>query len=404
MKLRMSLWIWGLAAALLVAASVVWARMGGNDASTPFNTATVVRSDIEDAVTALGSMQPLEFVDVGTQVSGQLKRVFVNLGDSVKQGSMLAEIDTRLLAAKVEAGQATLQSLAAQIEERHVQLALAQRQHKRNTSMFAQDAISRDALETSQTNTQVMAAQVAALKAQRHQTDATLKIEQANLANARIHAPMAGTVVALNARQGQTLNASQQAPVLMRLAKLDTMTVVTQVSEADVVRLAPGTPAYFSTMGRPDRRWKGSVRQVLPTPDTVNNVVLYNVLFDVDNSDAQLLPQMSAQVFFVLAKAKNALVIPAAALGNKQTTTSEAGAADKTYRVRVLNQGQTEERSVVVGVMNRLLVQVLSGLAEGDQVLLNSAAPARRTTKSDSKADSKSDSNTEVKNKVKAKS
>jgi membrane fusion protein, macrolide-specific efflux system len=408
MKLRMPVWMWGLAAALLVAASVVWARMGGSDASATFNTATVVRADIEDAVTALGSMQPQEFVDVGTQVSGQLKRVFVNIGDNVKQGSVVAEIDTALLTAKVEAAQATLQSLAAQIEEKQVQLVLAQRQHKRNASMFAQDAISRDALETSQTATQVMAAQVAALKAQRHQTDATLKIDQTNLGNARIHAPMAGTVVALNARQGQTLNASQQAPVLMRLAKLDTMTVVTQVSEADVVRLAPGTPAYFSTMGRPDRRWRGSVRQVLPTPDTVNNVVLYNVLFDVDNSDTQLLPQMSAQVFFVLAKAKNALVIPAAALGDKQAGSSEAGAADKTYRVRVLNQGRAEERSVVVGVMNRLSAQALSGLAEGDQVLLNAGAPAKREAKSngkaDGKSDNKSDNNAEAKSKSKAKS
>jgi membrane fusion protein, macrolide-specific efflux system len=266
MKLRNTLGLSVLAAALLVAASMVWARMGAQDGPSAFNTASVVRGDIEDAVSALGSMQPQEFVDVGTQVSGQLKRLMVKVGDTVKPGAVLAEIDTTLLAAKVEAGQATLQSLAAQMEEKQVQLALAQRQHKRNASMLAQDAISRDAFETSQTNTQVMAAQVSALHAQRQQTAATLKIEQSHLANARIHAPMAGTVVSLNARQGQTLNASQQAPVLMRLARLDTMTVVTQVSEADVVRLAAGTPAYFSTLGRPDRRWQGKVRQVLPRP------------------------------------------------------------------------------------------------------------------------------------------
>jgi membrane fusion protein, macrolide-specific efflux system len=389
MKLRWSGWMGWLAAAAIVAAAAVWARAGAKDSPQEMSTAAVVRGDIEDAVTALGSLQPLEFVDVGTQVSGQLKRVLVTVGDTVQQGSVVAEIDTALLAAKVEAGQATLQSLAAQIDEKQAQLALATRQRKRNASMYAQDAVSRDALETSQAAAQVVAAQAASLKAQRQQTSATLRIDQTNLGYAKIIAPMTGTVVALSARQGQTLNASQQSPTLMRLAKLDTMTVVTQVSEADVVRLAAGTKAYFSTLGRPERRWSGSVRQVLPTPDTVNNVVLYNVLFDVDNRDAQLLPQMSAQVFFVLAQAKNALLIPVAALGAMASAPADGGdarakpsAPSKSYRVRVLNEGRVEERSIVVGVVNRLSVQVVTGLAEGEQVVLNTTAEPKREAKS----------------------
>jgi membrane fusion protein, macrolide-specific efflux system len=118
--------------------------------------------------------------------------------------------------------------------------------------------------------------------------------------------------------------------------------------------------------------------------------VLYNVLFDVDNSDAQLLPQMSAQVFFVLAKAQNALLMPVAALGKKQSSGTESGAADKTYRVRVITAlGGAEDRSVVVGVTNRLSAQVVSGLAEGDEVVLNPTAPNKREAKSSSKADAK---------------
>ena len=380
MKLRPSWWIGALSAAALVIAAGVWTRTSAKDPTQDLSTAAVVRGDIEDAVSALGFLQPQEFVDVGTQVSGQLKRLRVAVGDSVEKGAVLAEIDTAVLTAKVEAGQASLQSLAAQIDEKQAQLALATRQQQRNATMFAQDIVSRDALETSQAATRVTAAQVASLKAQRQQTGAALRIDQTNLGYANIHAPMAGTVVALNARQGQTLNASQQAPILMRLARLDTMTVVTQVSEADVVRLKAGTEVYFNTLGQPDRRWTGSVRQVMPTPDTVNNVVLYNVLFDVANADRQLMTQMSAQVFFVLAQAKAALLVPVAALGAVRTVHDVNGVNDvkagatQTARVRVLKDGRIEERKVVVGVMTRLSAQVVSGLAEGEQVVLGAAA------------------------------
>ena len=373
MKLRPSWWIGALSVTALVVAAGVWTRTSAKDPTQDLSTAAVVRGDIEDAVSALGFLQPQEFVDVGTQVSGQLKRLRVAVGDSVEKGAVLAEIDTAVLTAKVEAGQASLQSLAAQIDEKQAQLTLATRQQQRNTTMFAQDIVSRDALETSQAATRVTAAQVASLKAQRLQTGAALRIDQTNLGYANIHAPMAGTVVALNARQGQTLNASQQAPILMRLARLDTMTVVTQVSEADVVRLKAGTEVYFNTLGQPDRRWTGSVRQVMPTPDTVNNVVLYNVLFDVANADRQLMTQMSAQVFFVLAQAKDALLVPVAALGAVRTVHDVKAGATQTARVRVLKDGRIEERKVVVGVMTRLSAQVVSGLVEGEQVVLGSA-------------------------------
>ena len=382
MKLRPSWWIGALSVAALVVAAGVWTRTSAKDPTQDLSTATVVRGDIEDAVSALGFLQPQEFVDVGTQVSGQLKRLRVAVGDSVAKGAVLAEIDTAVLTAKVEAGQASLQSLAAQIDEKQAQLALATRQQQRNATLFAQDIVSRDALETSQAATRVTAAQVASLKAQRLQTGAVLRIDQTNLGYANIHAPMAGTVVALNARQGQTLNASQQAPILMRLARLDTMTVVTQVSEADVVRLKAGTEVYFNTLGQPGRRWTGSVRQVMPTPDTVNNVVLYNVLFDVANADRQLMTQMSAQVFFVLAQAKAALLVPVAALDAVRTVHDVNGVSEakvgatQTARVRVLKDGRIEERKVVVGVMTRLSAQVVSGLAEGEQVVLGSASAA----------------------------
>ncbi len=399
---------------LSVAGVAAWKGATSKEPTRDYPSAAVTRADVEDTISALGSIQPREFVDVGTQVSGQLRRLLVNVGDHVKAGALVAEIDPVVFAARVDAGHATLANLAAQLDEKRAQLTLAQAQHDRNLKMFKQDAVSRDAVETSQAATQIARAQVAALAAQADQTRASLRIDQANLAYTRIVAPMSGTVVSVPVRQGQTVNASQQAPVILRLANLDTMTVVTQVSEADVVRLALGMEVYFSTLGAPQRRWPGRVRQILPMPETVNNVVLYGVLFDVDNKGQELKPLMSAQVSFVAAQAKGALVVPASALQHRSakaitgdwagdtndggTGSAEVAAAGapstlahgdarsdgqsrRSYgsMVLVLKDGRVEERRVQVGVANRSQVQVLSGLAEGEQVVVESAATGART-------------------------
>ena len=396
-----------------IAGVAAWKGATSKEPARDYASAAVARADVEDTISALGSIQPREFVDVGTQVSGQLRRLLVNVGDQVKAGALVAEIDPVVFAARVDAGHATLANLAAQLDEKRAHLTLAQAQHERNLKMFKQDAVSRDAVETSQAATQIAKAQLAALAAQADQTRASLRIDQANLAYTRIVAPMSGTVVSVPVRQGQTVNASQQAPVILRLANLDTMTVVTQVSEADVVRLAIGMEVYFSTLGAPQRRWPGRVRQILPMPETVNNVVLYGVLFDVDNKGQELKPQMSAQVSFVAAQAKGALVVPVSALqrrGAKSLTGDGAGDSDdiasgssegvpagtpsstrsgdarsdgrsrrsSKSTVLVLKDGQVEERRVEVGVTNRNQVQVLSGLAEGEQVVVERVATGTR--------------------------
>ena len=396
-----------------IAGVATWKGATSKEPARNYSSAAVARADVEDTISALGSIQPREFVDVGTQVSGQLRRLLVNVGDQVKAGALIAEIDPVVFAARVDAGFATLANLAAQLDEKRAQLTLAQAQHERNLKLFKQDAVSRDAVETSQAATQIAKAQVAALAAQADQTRASLRIDQANLAYTRIVAPMSGTVVSVPVRQGQTVNASQQAPVIMRLANLDTMTVMTQVSEADVVRLAIGMEVYFSTLGAPQRRWPGRVRQILPMPETVNNVVLYGVLFDVDNKGQELKSQMSAQVSFVAAQAKGALVVPVSALqrrsgkmaGNEGaggfTESATAAAEESTPAtlsspasgdargerrsrrpsgsiVLVLKDGRVEERGVQLGVANRNQVQVLSGLAEGEQVVVESVATGAR--------------------------
>src|SRR5690606_23152980 len=151
---------------------------------------------------------------------------------------------------------------------------------------------------------------------------------------ANIYAPMDGTVVSIASRQGQTLNANQTAPTIMRIADLSTMTVQTQVSEADVGQLRVGMPVYFTTLGSQGRRWYSQVDRIQPTPEVLNNVVLYNALFDVPNEQRLLMTQMSTQVFFISSQAKDALLIPMSALtferpASRMTNANQAGAVDQ---------------------------------------------------------------------------
>lgn len=418
---------------LLGAAGAAWQLTRTENVADLYITAEVERGTVEENVTALGTLQPLQFVDVGTQVTGQLRKLHVDIGARVEKGQLLAEIDPTLLKARVDGTRATIRNLTSQGAERRAQLDLAMAQHARNRTLFEADATSADSYQQSAAGEKTAAAQVNGLRAQIEQAQSTLEADEANLRYTRIYAPMAGTVVSLTAREGQTLVASQQAPVILRVANLSTMTVQTQVSEADVPKIYVDMPVYFTTLGQPDRRWEGKVRQLLPTPEVVNNVVLYNVLFDVDNADGALKPQMSAQVYFVLARAADdVLVVPAAALqpagaartrgkaakGDrdakrassegkkagpdapkeaaeaKQPETAKAerrsrggrgkGADGKgrkrVFIARVLNDGRIEEREVTVGVMNRIQAEVLSGLNEGDVVVIGTKETKKKGT------------------------
>ena len=384
------------------------AFIGERDPTTNYQFTTVQRGDVEDVVTATGTLQPRDYVDVGAQVSGQLRKIHVEVGDTVEAGQLLAEIDPTVYRARVDASRAQLKNLRAQLKDREAQLALAQIQQRRQRALMAEDATTKESLQTAEASAMSAEAQLEALRAQIEQIESTLRADEANLQYARILSPMAGTVVSISARQGQTLNTNQQAPVVMRIADLSTMTVQTQVSEADIGRLKLGMEAYFTTLGGSGKRWQGKLEKIEPTPTVTNNVVLYNALFDVLNPDGRLMTQMTAQVFFVVAQAKDALLIPMAALAQGQARPPQAGAgpapaappgagapagngmgsgrgmmsqgrgaapgtsgaAPRQGTVRVADaRGALEERKVELGVSNRVQAQVLSGLAEGERVV-----------------------------------
>lgn len=371
-----------LAALAVLGAGIAGYLWYDSSSRTPaYTSSPVTRGDVEDSITALGTLEPLNYVDVGTQVSGQLKVLHVQLGEQVEQGQLLAEIDPTLYLARVEASEAQLANLRAQMADREAQRSLAALQAERQRNLIRLEATSREALESAEANLRSANAQIEALKAQIRQTESALKADEADLNYTRIYAPMAGTVVQQLANQGQTLNANQTAPVVVQIADLTGMTVRTQVSEADIAQLKVGMPAYFSTLGQPQRRWEGQLRQILPTPEVLNNVVLFNALFDVANEDGNLLPQMSAQVFFVRAAAEDALTIPVSALqqstggraaGRGQASEESSGAVQRgsAYQVQVLDaQGRPQPREVRIGLRTRVSAVVLEGLEEGERVV-----------------------------------
>jgi len=381
----------GLIVALVLGAGYfVQSRTAGNG-GTPL-VETAVKGDVEEVVTALGSLLPLTSVDVGAQVSGQLSSLLVQIGDTVEKGQKLAEIEAAVTTARVEAGTAQVASLQAQLAERESKLTLADLQAQRQERLMADNATSQDAVDTALAAKRTADAQVKSTVAEINRARSTMKADQALLGYSNIYAPMAGTVTAIPAKQGQTLNANQSAPLILTIADLSTMTVSTQVSEADVSRLKLGMDAYFTTLGAGNRRWTGKLRQILPTPTVVNNVVLYTALFDVANPGRELMPQMSAQVFFVLMGAYDAVTVPVSALrytdrgagrgqggagrgqrgGNApaQAPATEQAATRPAEVTVVHEDGMQETRAVQVGVTDRVNAEIVSGLSEGEAVVI----------------------------------
>jgi macrolide-specific efflux system membrane fusion protein len=353
---------------LVIAVALFALAACSRDTAQAERTVKVTTGAIEQNVSALGKLEPRTYVDVGAQVSGQLDEVAVEVGDQVEKDQLLAEIDARVIESRVQANEARVTSLGAQRREQVAQLELATKQHERNLALYERKLISADVRDTSAAALASAKARIGSLDAQIAEAKSTVEGDRSTLGYAKVLAPMAGTVVSLTALEGQTLNASQTSPVILRIADLARMTVVAQVAEADVGRLRPGMKAYFTTLGAPDRRWNTVVRQVQPTPTVLNDVVLFNVLLDVENPDGALLPGMTAQVFFPQDRAQDVPLVPLAAL--------EPAGRPGAFRARVRGGRGVETRDVVVGTRSRAMAEVVSGLAPGDEVILPQGAEA----------------------------
>ena len=375
---------WRKTGAVVVVVLLVWGIKHFWFTSPPLPqvaTAPVTRGDIEETVLASGTIGAAKLVSVGAQVTGQVKLLNVQLGDTVKQGQLIAEIDALPQQNALRNAQAQLKSTEAQLRSKKASLAQTELVLKRQRELAKEDAGLRSDLELAEANSTIAKADIDALEAQILQAKIAESTATLNLSYTRVIAPMDGVVVAVVTEQGQTVNANQSAPTIIKLAQLDTMTVKAQISEADVPRVKAGMAVYFSLLGDPDMRIDTTLRAVEPGPTTIAsdtsgsntttastsaNAVYYNGIFDVPNPDGKLRINMTAQATIVLNSAKAALSMPSAALGVK--------GKDGRYQVRVLqDDGKVVDKQVRIGLNNRVQAEVLEGLKEGEKIVTSEA-------------------------------
>lgn len=415
--------------AILIIALLAWWFLKPKEELPSYITSQVERGDIENSVIATGLLEATKIVSVGAQASGQLKKMYVELGDEVKQGQLIAQINSVTQENEIQTAQASIKNQQAQLAVRQATLAQVQAEYNRQKNMYAQDATSKAELESALASYKTAQAEIVALNAQIEQSRLTLATAQEELGYTRIIAPMDGTVVAIVTEEGQTVNANQSAPTIVKLAKLDTMTVNAEISEADVMKVEKGQSVYFTTLGDSEKKYYATLRQIEPAPESISDdsssssssssseAIYYNALFDVPNEDGKLRIDMTAQVSIIIDQAKNVLTIPSSAIEtkssgsktssstNKQSASSQKDAGSNTAKdgissnrptplqltateqalieqgkatramVRVLQaDGTAKPTPVLVGLNNRVTAQVLKGLKEGDEVVISDSA------------------------------
>ena len=332
-------------------------------------TTPVARGSVEQTVLASGILEASSLVNVGAQVSGRINTLHVALGDTVERGDLVAEIDSLEQENAVLAAEAALASAEAQKRIQEANARQAEQTLARSRQLREQNLISASDLEAAEIAAEVARAQVEQFEAQI--LSARIQVDSANLDldRTRITAPTNGTVVAVMAEEGQTVNASSDAPTIVKIANLDTMIVKAEISEADVPRVEPGQRVYFTILGMPDNKIEATLLDVEPAPESItsdtastSSAVYYNGRFTVPNPDHTLRIGMTAEVTIVLAEVRDVLVVPSAAL-------TKAGPDTNFVQVHDPQSGAIERREVTVGLDNNITAEIIEGLSEGELIV-----------------------------------
>jgi len=370
-----------IAAAALLAVLITLSVYLLRPAPLAYVTATVRQGDIENAVLATGKMDAIERVNVGAQVSGQVKSLKIKLGDRVHKGQLIAEIDDVPQRNDLRNAQAALNAARADRLARQAALKQAQAQFQRQKRLLKDEASSRQDYETAEATLATTRAELQVLDARIVQAQIDVDKKKVDLSYTQIVAPMDGTVIAIITQQGQTVNANQSAPTIVKLAQLNVMIIKAQISEADITHVVPGQKAWFTIFAEPGKRYDATLRSVELAPESImkddslsaggnsasgsgsgNASVYYNALLDVPNPDNKLRIAMTAQVSLLRSEAKNTLLIPLQAV--KKTP-------DNKQQVQILGENnQPQTREITTGITNNVDIQVLSGLKPGEKVVL----------------------------------
>ena len=317
--------------AVLAVAGVVVHRAAQAKEPAPYRFTSIERGNIQSTVSATGTINAVTTVSVGTQVSGQVAKIFVDFNDHVKKGQLLARIDPTLAQQAVADAQANL-------EKAQAQAALASRDYSRNRELTDYGLVARSAFEQTQAGAQVANASVKSARV-------ALQRAQQNLAYTNIYAPIDGVVVARNVDEGQTVAASLSAPELFKIANdLKQMQILAQVGESDIAQIAEGQPVDFSVQALPNQTFKGTVRQVRLESTTQDNVVNYTVVVAVDNSGGKLLPGMTARAKFLTKSAENVLEVANSALRFKPAAGVQPASTPRPQRPAGATRGTRPQR------------------------------------------------------------
>lgn len=368
---------WGIAllAVAALAAGMWWWLKPKNEIN--YLTEPVVRTNIAQTVSATGEISAAQLVDVGAQASGQIKKLHVTLGQQVKKGDLIAEIDSTSQLNNLNTNKAKLDTYQAQLVSAEIALRSADKKYQREQALWKEDATSREALEDGQDAFAAAKASVAELKSSIRQTQIAINTAEADLGYTRITAPMDGTVVAIPVEEGQTVNANQTTPTIVQVADLSTMLNKMQIAEGDVNKVKAGMKLSFTTLSQPDNVREATLESIDPglttmsqgsyttSTDTTDSAIYYYARSLVPNEDNVLHIGMTTENTIIINQAEKVLAVPKLAVKQR---------GGKQY-VRVLGENnQPQEKEITTGLSDNMNTEVKSGLGEGENVIISEAA------------------------------
>jgi len=367
-----------LGLAIIAAVGVAWWLMSAG-ATVRYVTAPVTRGPVTRAVVATGTVNPVLTIIVGSYVSGVIQDIRCDYNTEVKQGQICAKIDPRPYQTVVDQNQANLVQAQAQLTKDKANLAYAQLTYDRNAKLAQTNAVSKDALDNAKSALDQAQAQIGVDEATIQQRQAQLDSAQVNLGYTDIASPVNGTVVSRNVTVGQTVAASFQTPTLFLIATdLTLMQVDTNVSESDIGGIKEGNKAYFTIDAFPKRTFEGTVTQVRQSPQNIQNVVTYDVVVGVDNSDRALKPGMTAATRIVTAERADVLRVPSQAL--RYVPAGVRGKPAEQAQVWVVRDGKPVAVPVTTGLDDDNFTEIVTGdIKPGDQVITAEQRSAGKT-------------------------
>ena len=375
MMKKVTKWGIGLLAVAALAAGMWWWLKPKNEIN--YLTEPVVRTNIAQTVSATGEISAAQLVDVGAQASGQIKKLHVTLGQQVKKGDLIAEIDSTSQLNNLNTNKAKLDTYQAQLVSAEIALRSADKKYQREQALWKEDATSREALEDAQDAFAAAKASVAELKSSIRQTQIAINTAEADLGYTRITAPMDGTVVAIPVEEGQTVNANQTTPTIVQVADLSTMLNKMQIAEGDVNKVKAGMKLTFTTLSQPDNVREATLESIDPglttmsqgsyttSTDTTDSAIYYYARSLVPNEDNVLHIGMTTENTITINQAEKVLAVPKLAVKQR---------GGKQY-VRVLGENkQPQEKEITTGLSDNMSTEVKSGLSEGENVIISEAA------------------------------